>query len=50
MPDELLEGLMAGGPGAGMFGPQAQAPRKKVDKDKKKNLRKMQKKSRKKGR
>jgi signal recognition particle subunit SRP54 len=50
MADQLLEGLMAGGPGAGMFGPQAQAPRKKVDKDKKKNLRKMQKKSRKKGR
>jgi signal recognition particle subunit SRP54 len=50
MADQLLEGLMAGGPGAGMFGPQGQAPRKKVDKDKKKNLRKMQKKSRKKGR
>jgi signal recognition particle subunit SRP54 len=48
MPD--LESMMAGGPGAGLFGPPAPGPRKKVDKDKKKNLRKMQKKSRKKGR
>jgi signal recognition particle subunit SRP54 len=45
--DQLMQGL---GKGGGMFGPPAAGPRKKVDKDKKKNLRKMQKKSRKKGR
>jgi hypothetical protein len=45
----MLESLMGGG-GAGMFGAPGASPRKKVDKDKKKNLRKMQKKSRKKGR
>ena len=48
--DQLMAGLGRGGP-AGMFGqPNARGPGKKVDKEKKKNLRKMQKKSRKKGR
>jgi signal recognition particle subunit SRP54 len=46
-PNQLLQSLMGGG---NPFGPQAPGQRKKVDKDKKKNLRKMQKKSRKKGR
>ncbi len=56
--DELLQGLIAGGgPGPGMFGmpgmhatPGAPSRQKPVDKQKKKNMRKMQKKSRKKGR
>ncbi|MFT3921083.1 MAG: signal recognition particle protein [Myxococcales bacterium] len=47
--DQLMAGLGRGGP-AGMFGQPTPGPRKKVDKEKKKNLRKMQKKSRKKGR
>jgi len=47
--DQLMAGLGRGGPG-GMFGQPAPGPRKKVDKEKKKHLRKMQKKSRKKGR
>lgn len=47
--EQLMQGLGQGGPG-GMFGQQGAQARKKVDKDKKKNLRKMQKKSRKKGR
>jgi signal recognition particle subunit SRP54 len=49
--EELLQGLVAGGPGAGLFGPPGVPQRKKVfDKQKKKDLRKQQKKSRKKGR
>ena len=36
-PSQLLEGLMQSG-GGGMFGAPSAAPRKKVDKEKKKNL------------
>jgi signal recognition particle subunit SRP54 len=46
-PNQLLSSLMGGG---GPFGAPGPGARKKVDKEKKKNLRKMQKKSRKKGR
>jgi signal recognition particle subunit SRP54 len=48
-PNQMLESLMGGG-APGMFGAPGASARKKVDKEKKKNLRKMQKKSRKKGR